>query len=444
MESGAWRRLNCISRHFLTQNEANEILHLNCSSAPNIFRHVDSEPIVLGGMVMDIHATSSIPARPRTTTPGKVQYVKGGVARNIAECMSKLGTKPFMISVIGYDMAGVLLSILRTCFVTLKRGNLLLEYWESSGLATEGIQRRKDIGTPVVCNFFDAKGEVAAGVASVEAIELFLTQEWIQKFSRNISSAPILVVDANLNPQSLEASCQMAADSGVPVWFEPVSIAKSKKVASVVKYVTVASPNEDELIAMANALSYGDRFRPIQREVNGGSKRSIQCLFQMLKPAILVLLEKGVKIVVLTLGSEGVFLCSKDGYNSVQNHLENIRTSSFGIELYATVNSRLPSDEIVSAVNRLHVLHFPSLVTSVVRLTGAGDCLVGGILASLCSGLNLRQSIAVGIAAAKASVEVESNVPTEYCLTKIAGFCFADDARLVYSSAKVVCDEPLV
>jgi sugar/nucleoside kinase (ribokinase family) len=36
----------------------------------------------------------------------QVRYVLGGVARNVADCMSKLGTKPFMISAVGLDMAG--------------------------------------------------------------------------------------------------------------------------------------------------------------------------------------------------------------------------------------------------------------------------------------------------------------------------------------------------
>lgn len=40
----------------------------------------------------------------------QVQYVSGGVARNIAECMSKLGTRPFMISAVGFDMAGDIFS----------------------------------------------------------------------------------------------------------------------------------------------------------------------------------------------------------------------------------------------------------------------------------------------------------------------------------------------
>lgn len=38
--------------------------------------------------------------------------------------------------------------------------------------------------------------------------EKFLTPEWIQLFKGNISSAPVLMVDANLSPPALEASCK--------------------------------------------------------------------------------------------------------------------------------------------------------------------------------------------------------------------------------------------
>ena len=35
-----------------------------------------------------------------------VNYVLGVVARSVAECMSMLGAKPYMISALGLDMAG--------------------------------------------------------------------------------------------------------------------------------------------------------------------------------------------------------------------------------------------------------------------------------------------------------------------------------------------------
>ncbi|XVE93556.1 hypothetical protein REPUB_Repub01dG0205100 [Reevesia pubescens] len=377
----------------------------------------EAEPVVIGGMVLDIQATTSIPPHPRTTCPGKVHYVQGGVARNIAECMGKLGAEPFMISALGFDMAG----------------NLLLEHWKSAKLPTEGIRKQQDIKTPTVCHILDVTGEVVAGVASVEAVEMFLTPEWIQQFKHKIHSAPILLVDANLSPPALEASCRLAAESSIPVWFEPVSIAKSKRIAPVVKYITFASPNDDELIAMANALSSDNMFCPIER-----NKCSSDTLFQMLKPAIWLLLEKGVKILVVTIGSDGVLLCSKGEASSWRIGPEKTQRRGFSGQLFETVTSSCPSNwysdaKVLERSPYFLAVHFPALPASVVRLTGAGDCLVGGMLASLCAGLDVMQSVAFGIAAAKASVEVESNVPSQFSLAAISG-----DARMVFSAAKVL------
>ncbi|KAG8368265.1 hypothetical protein BUALT_Bualt15G0027300 [Buddleja alternifolia] len=386
----------------------------------------EADAVVIGGMVLDINATPSVIANPGTTTPGKVLYTLGGVARNVGECMSKLGAKPFMISALGFDLAG----------------SLLLENWRSSGLSLEGIQKRQDIETAVVCNIFDGKGELAAAVASVEAIEKFLTPEWIQKFTFVICSAPVLVVDANLSPPTLVASCRIAAECETPLWFEPVSVTKSKRVASIAKYITFTSPNEDELVAMANALSSEDKFLPIQRNY-GSVKPSIESLFQMLKPAIWVLLEKGIRVVLVTLGPDGVFLCFKALHGVKKCNFTKNKPSSFSRKLYEAINLSCPPNRILgdpkSRASHYIAVHFPALPASVVRLTGAGDCLVGGTIASICASLDIMQSVAVGIAAAKRAVETETNIPADYELTKIA-----DDASSVYSDAKVVfCESKL-
>ncbi|KAL3638570.1 hypothetical protein CASFOL_017941 [Castilleja foliolosa] len=344
-----------------------------------------AEAVVIGGMVLDINATPSVAANPRTTTPGKVVYTLGGVARNVAECMSKLGQKPYMISAIGLDFPG----------------NILLEHWKSAGLSVDGINRSQDIETAVVCNIFDGKGELAAVVASVEAIEKFLTSEWIQKFKFNICSAPILMVDANLSPAALLASCRMAVECETSVWFEPVSVAKSKKIVSIVKH----------LVAMANAL---------------------------LKPPTWALLENGIKVIIVTLGPDGVLLCFKAKNRVRKYDFKKNGPFSFSRKLYEAINLSCPPNiilggsELKGSYNNIAV-HFPALSASVVRLTGAGDCLVGGTIAALCAGLDLMQSVAVGIAAAKGAVESERNVPGEYELSRIA-----DDARRVYSQARVV------
>ncbi|MBA0814950.1 hypothetical protein Gohar_020741, partial [Gossypium harknessii] len=89
----------------------------------------------------------------------------------------------------------------------------------------------------------------------------------------------------------------------------------------------------------------------------------------MLKPAIWLLLEKGVKILVLTIGSDGLF--------------ENM-TSSCPSNLYS-------DSKVLERSPNFLAVHFPALPASVVRLTGAGDCLVGGMIASLSTGLDVMQ-----------------------------------------------------
>ena len=61
----------------------------------------------------------------------------GGVARNIAECLLKLGTKSFLISALGCDLAGsallcllkVHLEFLEIVFTQLPFLNPALDYW---------------------------------------------------------------------------------------------------------------------------------------------------------------------------------------------------------------------------------------------------------------------------------------------------------------------------
>ncbi|KAG9440944.1 hypothetical protein H6P81_021109 [Aristolochia fimbriata] len=425
MEDSVRRRLDSISRHLLSWKSDPQILRANSVRSVQL-KAVSSVPVVIGGMVLDIHAKPSTLAKPGTTTPGKITWLSGGVARNIAECMSKLGTKPFMISVLGLDVPG----------------QFLLNAWSSSGLSTEGIQKHEDITTPVVSNIFDLDGELAAGVASVQTVEEKLTPEWIWHFRDTIHSAPLVMVDANMKPCSLEAACQIAEDAGVPLWFEPVSVTKSKRVVSIANSITCTSPNQDELLVMANALSSGNKLFSIQNLQKVRQEGSLESLMHILEPGICLLLEKGIKIVVLTLGLHGVLLCSRGGPNYMRSAMrdpKNHKSNSYRSLLYEVVSSSCPPDQFV-CVERLkqhnshpYIVHFPALPASVVSVTGAGDCLVGGILASICAGLDIMQSVAVGIAAAKGAVEAVGNVPSELCVERVA-----DDAKKTYFSAKEV------
>lgn len=177
---------------------------------------------------------------------------------------------------------------------------------------------------------------------------------------------------------------------------------------------------------MANAVCGASVFHPFKID-NHEIKYSSESLFRMLEPAISVVLDSGIRVLVVTLGSYGVLLCSRgiSGFKKVGG-FKRTKTSDFSQQLYEIVNSfctpdRLFNGSVNDKSNNLFAVHYPAISASVVRLTGAGDCLVGGTLASICAGLDVMQSIAVGVAAAKAAVEAESNVPVEFNLDNIAG-----------------------
>eukprot|EP00897_Mesotaenium_endlicherianum_P010216 jgi/Mesen1/9222/ME000591S08538 len=146
-------------------------------------------PVVIGAMVLDVKAScgEGTQLQRGTTAPGKVRYIHGGVARNVADCMASLGAPPLLISVVGLDAAG----------------EALLAHWRTQGLPTHGVRQVVDVATPVVSAVFDQHGEMSAAVADVSTLEQHLTPQWVGQFARDIQTAPVVMLDANLSPAVL-------------------------------------------------------------------------------------------------------------------------------------------------------------------------------------------------------------------------------------------------
>ena len=62
--------------------------------------------VVIGGSNVDIKARSAAPATPRTSNPGHGSMTPGGVGRNIAENLARLGTRTHLVSAVGRDALG--------------------------------------------------------------------------------------------------------------------------------------------------------------------------------------------------------------------------------------------------------------------------------------------------------------------------------------------------
>src|SRR5580692_1363365 len=62
--------------------------------------------VVIGGANVDVKARSTDRARPATSNPGWASMTPGGVGRNIAENLARLGVRTFLVSAIGRDALG--------------------------------------------------------------------------------------------------------------------------------------------------------------------------------------------------------------------------------------------------------------------------------------------------------------------------------------------------
>eukprot|EP00898_Chlorokybus_atmophyticus_P000779 jgi/Chlat1/1701/Chrsp127S00095 len=217
-------------------------------------------------------------------------------------------------------------------------------------------------------------GGLHVAVADVTTVQRFVTAEWIQKFSGVISSARVVVLDANLSKEALKAACDVAAKASVPVWFEPVSCTKSLRGLDILAKVSYISPNEEELRAMADAISPSRGDTTYTDDID-------------------TLLGTGVKTVVLTLGSKGALVA----------------------------NTRVTV--ALSAPNIDHV----------VNVNGAGDSLVAGAAFMLSRGCDVKEAIAFGMAVAKRTVESEENAPNKVDFASLEA-----DAERILATARVV------
>lgn len=62
--------------------------------------------VVVGGAAWDIKASSLAAARLHTSNPGTVSRTPGGVGRNIAEVIARLGGRVHLVAAVGADAAG--------------------------------------------------------------------------------------------------------------------------------------------------------------------------------------------------------------------------------------------------------------------------------------------------------------------------------------------------
>jgi pseudouridine kinase len=191
------------------------------------------EVLVVGGANVDVKARAAAPLVRATSNPGTVVRTPGGVGRNVAENLARLGTRVELVTAVGADPDGAWLL-------------------SETGAAGVGVSHAVRVGpsTGAYVAVLDADGELVAGVADMAAVDA-LTPDLVP--TRLVADAALVVVDGNLSVPTVAHVLDAALAAGVRVVLDPVSVAKAARIAPLVRDVFAVTPNEDELAALGSA-----------------------------------------------------------------------------------------------------------------------------------------------------------------------------------------------
>ncbi len=218
---------------------------------------------VAGGANTDIFGVPEGRYLPGDSNPGHVRVSAGGVGRNIAENLSRLGAAVGLVTAFG-------------------GGEDTDEL--AAGCVAAGIDISHSIRVPEVPGsrylaVLDDAGGLAAAVSDMRALQR-LTAFALDPGA--FAGADAIVLDTNLDAAALLRATELA--DGAPVVLDPVSVAKSEHARPVLDRLAALKAN----LAEATALSGGV-------DARGAADR---------------LLRAGVERVFITLGPQGVWCAS--------------------------------------------------------------------------------------------------------------------------------------
>jgi len=231
--------------------------------------------VVVGGANIDIKAQSSAAAIAQTSNPGRTATTPGGVARNIAENLARLGTTTHLIVALGRDQYGERL------LTETRDAGVLLDYVHRSTHPTGSY-------TAVL----DTDGEMLMAVADMSATD-DLHPEHLRPARELILHAALLVLDGNLPPATTEHLLDLAQTADVRVVLDPVSVPKATRLLPILRAdrpIFAITPNRDELQALTGQDTAKDEALP---------------------DAAAVLHERGVEHVWIRLGARGSLLSTR-------------------------------------------------------------------------------------------------------------------------------------
>ena len=246
----------------------------------------DSPVLVLGSTAVDTIAYPQTPLEEGVAVPAHMRTASGGVARNIAENLARLGQPVALISAVGADAAG----------------DRLLTELQAVGVDTQAILRSEAYPTGRYVGVLRPQGGLYHGLHDMR-ISATLTPAHLRAYAHLFEEAAALVLDANLPKATLRTAFSLARKAHLPIAADPTSPQLATRLQRYLPRLALITPNHQEAAAL------------LGRSLNPSHLNEVAS-------AAKALVTRGVDLAVITLAEFGLWYATADA----SGHLPALRT----------------------------------------------------------------------------------------------------------------------
>lgn len=214
----------------------------------------------------------------KDSNPGRVRFDMGGVGRNIAENLSRLGIDVSFFGVVGDD----------------SNGQFILSESTSFGIDMTNVKIAKGEATSAYLCILDHQMDMDVAVCQMGITDL-IDNDYIDMNFNKINSADLIVLDGNLKFEQLQYIIDRF--KGKRILYDPVSTTKAMNSLELIGSFYCIKPNSIE----AEALS-GIRIRTLE-DLHEAASRFHQ---------------KGVELVFITLGDKGTYYSDGETFGLIK------------------------------------------------------------------------------------------------------------------------------
>ena len=235
----------------------------------------DNNPyiLVLGASIVDIFGFCGRSYAQRDSIPGHIKISFGGVCRNIAENLARVGVNTQFISTLGDD----------------ENGKSILEHSRKLGYNMENSLFLEGESTPTYLAILNHQGEMESAVVDMESLNK-MDEVFVDGKHEVFENAEYTIVDSD-NPALLEYILKKYQGKSKFI-LDPVSAKKAKKIRHLIKYFHTIKPNRFETEALCG----------FKIETNDD-----------LRKAGKFFIEQGVKNVFISLDADGIYYITSEG-----------------------------------------------------------------------------------------------------------------------------------